>query len=380
MCSARLSIFGSNNRYQLVAAIVASALLLLSCSAPILTENTLDVATTVDDLNTRQILFNLVRTREQQFALPSQVQITSGSVNGSSTLTPSLSFPVTPSLGSSISATTGSASATRGSSWSQSGAGGSLGGSFSNTDSWDITYLQDPQQYRRLRLLYQYGAHQISWRDLTCQYPIPELSSQPDSGQSIRYVRILGQGEKEFIGCRPPAVVLAGDNPDPAFLSFPDCVVCAFPNTNFDAAFKKYIKAHPNVKIYKGTYSGQFGLPASEDYSDKYQYVPVVLNNRLAPNSALLSPTARIAQWEEKIDWLSVVKDGIDAIPDSARRVGGWGGYTVYVHPLSVQSDNAFTGDEHFSEFVLAVMQAVRQPALMETIGAAAPPIVRSNP
>jgi hypothetical protein len=242
MCSPRLSLWGSNNQYQLVAAVVASALLLPSCSTPFLTENTLDVATTVNDLNTRQVLFNLVRTKQQQFALPSQVQITSGSVNVNSTFSPSLSFPVTPSLSTSTAGTTTSTSR------SIVGASGNVGGSVTDTDTWDTIFLQDPQQYRRLRLLYQYGAHQISWGDLACQYPIPELPAQQSTTPTRRYVRVLGQGAKEFIGCRPPNVVLVGDNPDPAFLSFPNCIICAFPNASFDDAFKKYLKNHPNVK------------------------------------------------------------------------------------------------------------------------------------
>jgi hypothetical protein len=374
MCSPRLSLWGSNNQYQLVAAVVASALLLPSCSTPFLTENTLDVATTVNDLNTRQVLFNLVRTKQQQFALPSQVQITSGSVNVNSTFSPSLSFPVTPSLSTSTAGTTTSTSR------SIVGASGNVGGSVTDTDTWDTIFLQDPQQYRRLRLLYQYGAHQISWGDLACQYPIPELPAQQSTTPTRRYVRVLGQGAKEFIGCRPPNVVLVGDNPDPAFLSFPNCIICAFPNASFDDAFKKYLKNHPNVKISKDAYSEQFGFSSIEDNSDQYEYVPVVLNDRLAPNSALLSPTASIEQWHQKIDWLSVIQDGVDAIPDNARRVGGWGGYTVYVYPLSVQSDNAFTGNEHFSEFVLAVMEAVLQPAELSKVGGAPPPVTRSNP
>jgi hypothetical protein len=387
MCFPRLSLWASNNQYQLVAAVVASALLLPSCSTRILTENTLDVATTVDDLNTRQVLFNLVKTKEQQFALPSQLQISGGSVGGSSSLTPSLSFPVTPSLSTTTSATTTSASRTITTSWGQAAVGGGVNGSAMNMDSWQVTFMQDPEQYRRLRLLYQYGADQISWGDLACRYPIPELpadqqQSQTEQGSAPirRYVRVLGQGEKEFIGCNPPNVVLVGDNPNPAFLNFPDCIICAFPNANFDNTFKKYLKNHRNVKIFKGSYSGQFGLAELEDYSDKYEYVPAVLNNRLAPNSALLSPTASIAQWHEKIDWLSVVKDGVDAVPDDARRVGGWGAYTVYVHPLSVQSENAFTGDEHFSEFVLAVMAALLQPAELQKVGATPPPVVRTSP
>jgi hypothetical protein len=247
------------------------------------------------------------------------------------------------------------------------------------TDGWSVNLLQDPEQLRRLRLLYQYGAQQISWRDLTCQYPIPELPAAA-AAPTRRYVRILGQGQKEFVGCRPPNVVLVGDNPNPAFLNFPDCIICAFPNKYFDTAFKTFLKTHSNVKIYKNAYSGQFGIPELADFSDSVEYVPAVLNNRLAPNSALLSPVASVQQWEERIDWLSVLKDGAYAVPDNARRLGGWGGYTVYIHPLAVQSDDAFTGDEHFSEFSLAIMEALLQPVELQQAGAAPNPVVQTLP
>jgi hypothetical protein len=354
------------------AAAIASSMLLLSCSTALLNENTIDVSTTVDDLITRQIIFNLVRTKQNQFALPSQVQIPQGSVSAGMSASPSLSGPISPSIAN----TTSGGGSSHGLTWD--GVSASLGASIQTTDSWSVTLLQDPEQLRRLRLLYQYGAQQISWRELTCQYPVPELPATAGT-PNRRYVRILGQGEKEFVGCSLPNVVLVGDNPNPAFLNFPDCIICAFPNKNFDAVFKKFLKSH-KVKIFKGAFAGQFGIPEMEDFSDSFEYVPAVLNNRLAPNSVLLSPTASVQQWEQGIDWLSVVKDGTDAVPDNAGRLGGWGGYTVYVHPRAVQSNNAFTGDEHFSEFVLAVMEALLQPAELQQTGASPNSVVQTLP
>ena len=77
------------------------------------------------------------------------------------------------------------------------------------------------------------------------------------------------------------------------------------------------------------------------------------------------------------IDWLSVVKNGVDPIPDDAKRIGSSDGYTVYVHPVSVQ-DRHKNGDSHFSEFVLAIMAAVRQPQELQTVGATPPPVART--
>jgi hypothetical protein len=355
----------------LVAGVTASALLLLSCATPLLNSNVLDVATTVDDLATRQVVFNLARTKESRFALPAQVQILSGQVSAGSSITPGISAPLNSSLMNSI--TQGAITTTsRGSTLSNTGV--TVGGAVGTQDSYSINFVQEPEQLRRLRLLYQYGAHQISAKDVICQYPIPEISqSQQPSKPQRRYVRVVGD---KVNACRSPDVVLV-DNPDPAFLSFPGCVLCAFPSKGFSDLFSRGINGH---KIYKTDFS-----PETEDYNKDFEYVAVILNNRLLPNSAL--PRGRSEQ-VGMIDWLSVVRDG-EPIPDDARRIGSSSGYTIYVHPLSVQPvygypsygyEGPFTGDEHFSEFVLSITEATLQPKQLDKVGPTAPPLTQSLP
>jgi hypothetical protein len=349
---------------------MGGASLLLSCTSALLNSNTLDVATTVDDLATRQVIFNLARTRENQFALPSQVQISSGQVTANTSFTPSISAPLDPAIGGSINQ---AAATTTSRTYSLPQIGASVSGAASAQDSWSINLVQDPEQLRRLRLLYQYGAGQITAKDLICQYPIPEI---PQGQQSTRrYIRMVGN--KTINECRPPDVVLVA-NPDPAFLNFPGCVICAFPSKGFQDLFRQKIDGH---RIYESDFS-----PETEPYNKQFEYVPVILNNRLLPNSAL--PEAPSEQWG-KIDWLSVVRDGLEPVPDNARRVGSSNGYTIYVHPLSVQPDygypgygyeGPFTGNEHFAEFVLSIIEATLQPAQLEKVGPGAPPLTQTFP
>jgi hypothetical protein len=329
--------------------VTASTLLLLSCAGPLLNANMLDVATTVDDLATRQIVFNLARTKENQFALPSQVQITGGTVSASTSIMPGISAPLNSSIATN--------------------AGATVGGAVGDNDNWTLNLVQDPEQLRRLRLLYQYGAGQISAEELTCKYPIPEISqNQQQNNPPRRYIRVVGGA---INACRSPDVVLV-DNPDPAFLSFPDCVICAFPSKGFTDLFAQKIDGH---SIYPNVYS-----PETEAYNKKFEYVSVTLNNRLMPNSAL--PRAPSDKWG-KIDWLSVVRDGVDPVPDNATRIGSSSGYAIYVHPLSVQpvygypsygTEGPFTGDEHFSEFVLSIIEATLQPRQLGKVGPSPPP------
>jgi hypothetical protein len=273
-----------------------------------------------------------------------------------------------------------------------------VSGNVQNQDSWNATFIQDPEQLQRLRLLYQYGAHQISAFDLLCSYPVPQRANQQQAnGVKRRYVRVVVSGSRAS-SCHPEYglnnAFLVGEDPDPAFLAYPNCIICAHASTEFDDLFKKIASAK-GFKIWKGEYSGE-----SEDFDDKNQYVGVVLNGDLWPNSVL-----RVIQVVEKtswatiprdesqmIDWMSVVKDGVDPIPDNAKRVGGSNGYTVYIHPLSIQPlptgavprgvpiTKALPADLHFSAFVLAIMESLQQPVELAKMGATPPPIVQSSP
>ena len=264
--------FGSNEHCWVSAAVFTSAMLLLSCSTTLVTENTLDVSTTTDDLTTRQIIFNLVKAKQNQYALPSQVQIPSGEVSATTSLTPSLSSaPLASMVATTIGSSNASATITNSTAVTRPAVTAGLSGTASNTDFWNTTFLQDPQQLRRLSYLYQYGASQLSSADLLCFYPIPEQSQnqqqqkstsqqQQANGAKLRYVRVVAQpGPNPYalgiISCHPGTntAVLVGDNPDPAFLHFPDCIICAIPNKRFEGIVKQTLKNN-RMTISSNTY------------------------------------------------------------------------------------------------------------------------------
>jgi len=382
------------SRLFLVASSVVLVLLLLSCATPLLNSNMLDVASTVDDLATRQVVFNLVRVKENQFALPSQVQIQSGQVAAGSSVTPSISTPLNSSIVTAINRSTTPA---LNSTWTYPNISTNVAGTASNTDSWNIQLVQDPEQLRRLRLLYQYGAHEIEARDVLCEYPVPQLPQQSENAAKgkqaqapkRRYIRTRytisltipslkdtrmvrakfdsGSGLSQTCpwgGYGKNFAVMIGENPDPAFLNFPNCVLCATRDVYFNALMHKY---RPRLKApYSASYM---------DFDPAYEYVPTFLNPGLLPNASL-NDVETPNRLDRKIDWLSVVRDGVDFVPDDARRIGGSGGYTVYVHPSAV-TGWARNGSDHFSEFVLAIIDATQQPAELQKRGPTAPPLVQ---
>jgi hypothetical protein len=277
-------------------------------------------------------------------------------------------------------------------------AGASVGSTVEDTENWNVVPVQDPEQLRRLRSLYQYGTGEIRAIDLLCLYPIPEIPDKPEtaksdlqtladalkaaapakadppadatkagqqaktetkkkSGEAVKKKKVYVRGANSD-SCYNQAAdpktsasikhTLIGPNPDPAFLHPPGCVLCAYPNKAFHARFRK------GEKIFEGR--------ATEDTvtvdPKKFEYVPVVVNFKLMPFSSDYDP----------IDWLFVIKDGEDP-PSESHRVGSSSGYTVYTKD-----------DERFSEFVLAVQEATLQSPELQKSVAAPPPIVQTNP
>jgi hypothetical protein len=107
-----------------------------------------------------------------------------------------------------------------------------------------VVPLTDPDQLRRLRVLYQFGTDQGDEQDLRCNYPIPE--STPAAGTTQPVVGTVaypsGDGKKDVtvtIGPPPKGKnntpvyrisCLTGNlrvNPNPTFLNPPSCIVCA---------------------------------------------------------------------------------------------------------------------------------------------------------
>jgi hypothetical protein len=389
---------------------------LSNCSTALLNSNTLDLATTIDNLAVRQVIFNLAKIKNSKWALPSQIQISSGQVSARTNVAPSISSPLnaavtgTTQVASQVVAATGAlTTTTTGIQTSNTpNASASVSSTVEDTENWNVVPVQDPDQLRRLRLLYQYGARQIEAVDLLCLYPIPEIpeKSGTDSKSDLQIladalraastppkadappaagaappaaqeqgtadhqtadhnapaaagttpkktVYLRGRGVDtcyNVILKRAPKYTLLGPKPDPAFVQPPGCVICAYPDKKFNAYFRK------GDKIYDSrTSDGTIDVDPA-----KNEYVPAIINRYLIPDGYQYG-------W---IDWLAVVKDDEQSpLPGESHRVGSSNGNTIYTN-----------NPQKFSEFVLAIQEATLQsPELQKTV-AAPPPVVQTNP
>ena len=171
--------------------LVVACLFLGGCASTQLNYNTLDIAGSVESLYTRQVLNNLSTFASTPFALPSQIDIQSGTVQTNSNITPNLNFPLTGASTRGLSGTVSALATNRSSTFAGAGAG------FNATDgwqqNWNITPLTDANTLRNLRALYRYA---IYTSDLKGEYHV----SRTRKG--------------------------AGYEPDPFLLIEPQCVLC----------------------------------------------------------------------------------------------------------------------------------------------------------
>ncbi|MBV9481742.1 MAG: hypothetical protein JO249_13455 [Acidobacteria bacterium] len=72
-------------------AILASA----GCASTQVNRNTLDIASTYDQLITKQVTFNLEKTIESPFSVPAFVRVNVQSATTMNSINPSLTFPLT---------------------------------------------------------------------------------------------------------------------------------------------------------------------------------------------------------------------------------------------------------------------------------------------
>jgi hypothetical protein len=118
------------------------------CAGTQLAYNTLDVASTVIDIETRQVLENLSRTIDQPYAVPSQVDVQTGTIQTTNSVTPSITAPLSRSA-----ARTGTGALTT---LTTAGAGVSVGATDGWTQSWQVTPVSDPTTLTNIRALYHY--------------------------------------------------------------------------------------------------------------------------------------------------------------------------------------------------------------------------------
>lgn len=146
------------------------ALFVSGCASTQLTYNTVDVAGSVNSLYTQQALTNLSRFIDEPFAIPSQLDISTGVVQTSNSVTPSLSTP----LSSQIQKGFSSGSPKWGVTSTQFAATGlNIGASDSWQQNWNVAPVSDANALRNLQALFRYAVYGLSDAEFKKEYHIP---------------------------------------------------------------------------------------------------------------------------------------------------------------------------------------------------------------
>jgi hypothetical protein len=134
--------------------LLSTVLFLISgCASTQLNYNTMDLASTTDDLLQRQVLHNLERFIDSDAAIPAQIVITSGAASTTNSLTPSISAPFANSVVQSVTPGKG----VTGSQLTRPAITGSLSASDTWSQNWGFAPINDVYQMRRLSALYRYA-------------------------------------------------------------------------------------------------------------------------------------------------------------------------------------------------------------------------------
>ena len=112
------------------------------CASAQVNYNTLDIASTYDQLLTKQVTYNIVKSLESQYSLPAFVKVTAQTATTQYTVTPAVTVPLTNSIQQLGSLQLAAATKTFSNSTTSTFAGKGL--SLGSTDQWNQTYTLTP--------------------------------------------------------------------------------------------------------------------------------------------------------------------------------------------------------------------------------------------
>lgn len=247
------------------------------CASSQVNYNALEIASTYDQLMTKQVSFNLAKTFCDPEGIPAFVKITSQTATTQNSISPSFTFPLSSQVTNILALTTAPAGLTSATTHQAQTAGKSLG--ISGTDQWNQTYslspVIDPDQLRRLRLLYQYVTRQLlvgdnaknpertPTKEFEALFPIIETSGSKGGGSAPETTLTITEGRRTITlkqggtaasvsDCpvyvrrtfAPPrnglfdGYSLAVVSPDVTFIKQPGCILCDVRDaiTEFDFA------------------------------------------------------------------------------------------------------------------------------------------------
>jgi hypothetical protein len=131
--------------------------LIAGCASTQLNYNTLDLAESYDSLLSKQIIYNISKTMEDPWSIPAQIKVSGGNTTTTNAITPTLSYPLSASQAVTTTNTL-AASLTRASSFgiTDTNKGLTVGASDTWTQTWSLDPVNDPDELRRLQVLYRY--------------------------------------------------------------------------------------------------------------------------------------------------------------------------------------------------------------------------------
>jgi hypothetical protein len=147
---------------RVLALSVAFSSLLSGCANTLLNKNTLDLASSTDDLIQKQVLFNLANFIDSDLAYPSQVVVSTGTAATTDSISANVSTPLQSGLQATnqVAATVGATASrsqtlTAASTRAIPTAGAS--GSDSRTQNWSYSAITNPFEAARLMALYRFA-------------------------------------------------------------------------------------------------------------------------------------------------------------------------------------------------------------------------------
>jgi hypothetical protein len=209
-------------------AAIAVALLVCACASAQLNYNTLDIASTIDDLISDQVVTNLAKFIDSESAIPSQVQLSQGQISTQGSITPTYTNPLTSTIatGTTIARTLTGATTTTSNTATASNLNFSVALGDLWNQNWTVAPITDSDQLWRLRALYRYATERIDDHGLLCEYAFVEAAQtsnpndqQPPGGKPPKSLTLT------ISNCRDKSLNRVV-KPDPAFLRKPSCVFC----------------------------------------------------------------------------------------------------------------------------------------------------------
>ncbi len=145
------------SRMRACAAVSVGLYLFVSgCASSQLNYNTLDLASSVGDIQTQQVLYNLSLILDDPAAIPTHVDLSAGTASTSNSIGPNISSPIPETIAQVTAGGTGTGNVLQ-NTFARTGVTASVSGQNLYSQSWNYTPVTDGDELRRLRALYKYA-------------------------------------------------------------------------------------------------------------------------------------------------------------------------------------------------------------------------------